>query len=131
MNETKQRTVSVPKLKVFHSCVVYSLATACTILVYRARIEGLLTRSSDTSPFFSSKLKLDSQLSNCSGGPGDKRLQMKTQVWHRRAHGETYGKLQLHIQCLYILHLLSSSRWFSTKYRLFTVCCQGISMTCI
>lgn len=55
--------------------------------MYNARIEGLLTRSSEISPFISSSLKVDSQFSNCSGGPRHKeRLRNITQnvpKWHR------------------------------------------------
>lgn len=40
--------------------------------MYNARIEGLLTRSSEISPFISSSLKVDSQFSNCSRGPRHK-----------------------------------------------------------
>lgn len=55
---------------------------ADTILVYKARIEGLLTRSSEMSPFISSNLKVDSQFSNCSGGPGHKQKQKQKHQEH-------------------------------------------------
>lgn len=97
-----------------------------TILVYNARIEGLLTRSSEISPFISSSLKVDSQFSNCSGGPRHKGSGLGSY------HAKPPKATQVAKTSFQLAPMYSKKEWFTV--RLIAVCrrvCLQTVKTCL